>query len=705
MATSIVNRLRNATSVLFDKGAFSSAIQDTKSTSFGSLSDHFRNISGSSRKSTQLNTSQKYLSAVETVNFVGRCVTTIAGDIGAMGWEIYEDGSNKVIEKSKSDALLLEPSKGVNSSIWVSSLASHLMLDGNMFVKPNLFEKGINPSSIFSLDILVPSKVRVYNERNNEITAGNQLISAGACKYKVITEYGETEFLPEEIYHGKINCINNMLRGMGIVQLNAQAMEQDLVSNALSNQFFEKGVFSNILITPPNDMSPEQFELWQELMTGKISGHRNWMEPLYTLPGGDITALNMSLKDMEMLEKQKFTKQSIASAFYLPDLIAGLDGTGKYDTAPEQIKIYYTMSLPRFYVPIQQFITSIVKSLDPSKSFRFVPYTYIDKKIMSPVANAAFDRGAITQNEYRELLGLERIEERELDERYMLMAYVPAGMISDNTGAETEKGFLLAGEKATRSQLQFHRASKLVREKIEKKMYPYITEYFEGFEKRSIQGLEKSYSSLNGKSYKGTDAIEIIVDGKKYLIDAQKAIDIDDVFDYRAETEAMKASARKMFTSAVTISIKELNGLLGVDMVDSFSNIKIQLTVEKLARKYVNNTIDTRRDELRKIISDSLREGSGVGEVKKRIQENFDTLKGRDGWKAQRIARTETANAYQQASYVEYVEMGVKTVDVVGCIDGIKPGYDCLKTGIPIQQMQGLVFPPNHTGTIVISEI
>ena len=676
---SFYNRLKLATNTLLNK----------KSTTASPPQNFFFDGKSSGVSST-LNSSKQYLNAIETISYVGRCVTTITNDISGLEWKIVNDRTGKVVNNSKVAQLLNNPFTGLSYDLWASMICAHMLLDGNAFVIPNAFEKDLS-GQIKSLYPVIPSDVDIISTTGRIVSSRDTESFSCISKYQIVADSLASQLEPDKVFQLKINCIKNIIRGMGVVQMNASTLEQDQVANILSKQFFEEGVFSNIIITPPADMHPEQFELWQKLMNSKIKGNQNWFDPLYTLPGGDIKALPLSMKDMEMIDKQRFTKQGIASAFYLPDIIAGIDGSGKYDTAPEQMKSYFEGTIPRFSIPFQRFVTRICKTIEPENSFVLTQKKYVDIAKVSVAINGAFDRGILSQNESRELLGLPRVEgDAQLDNRYMLMSYVPSSSIDNPMQMQAveplkEEKSLSCGHnhdtKATDSQLAFHRASKATKQLVQKKMLVFINEYFKEYGKRVLAGLEKNIS-----------------------IEDVKAANIDDIFA-NSERELMTQSARKMFTSAVSVSATGLNSLLPVAIEKSFSNYKIPLMVEKLAIKYVDVTIDTRREELRAIIRDSIENGDGISTIKERIQDELKTLTSKDGWKAQRIARTESANAYRYVSYESYSEMGAKTVDVIGCIDGVKVGFDCLRTDIPIDQMLTLRYPPNHTGTEVVREI
>jgi hypothetical protein len=178
-----------------------------------------------------------------------------------------------------------------------------------------------------------------------------------------------------------------------------------------------------------------------------------------------------------------------------------------------------------------------------------------------------------------------------------------------------------------------------------------------------------------------------------------KSDDISKIFNADKEKKLAKAQLKPAYQSAVTLGIGDQNELWDTDIDETTQNQNVVLVVEKLSKNYANLTIDSRRDELRKIVSDWRESGESWNTLKQNIQIAYDDgLTGADTWKAQRIARTEASYAWDQSAFMAYDELGVKTYDVIGCMDEMD---DCNRKGIPAAERDDLVFHPNHTGIIV----
>ncbi len=172
-----------------------------------------------------------------------------------------------------------------------------------------------------------------------------------------------------------------------------------------------------------------------------------------------------------------------------------------------------------------------------------------------------------------------------------------------------------------------------------------------------------------------------------------------------SEVEAAVAVAVAVATTAET----DTNIDIGIS--ETFTN-----RVEALADQELNGyTINGKKwhgmkgvtHVLRNDILNSIRDGvinkESRTELKERVKDLFSTAKDSQ---AERIARTEMSAAFDQVAIVNYQEVGIQTVDVIGCEDNdIVPGqtFGCNSSNIPIAQAASIEFHPNHTGTIVPS--
>lgn len=657
----------------------------------GAEQDRF--FTTNNRQSSNFNSSRDFINAYQLVNYVGNAVSIVSGDIASLDWEIV-DQNNKKFENQDILSLFRAPMPGMTWNNWIYRATQHLLLDGNVFwiiEQKNALAKIKNKPS--ELKILNPSLVYVHDDQGEEIRANTPKISNAVGFYRVEYNSSIIQVAAENIIHSMLPSPHNCLRGIGKIQSNIGIMDSERLTTIFHNAFFKQGAKMDYAITPDPEIGAQEFKLYKDQLRQEYEGERNLSKMFIAPPGSKIQTLNLSQKDMQLIEQRKITRQDIYSFFNIPPIISGNLDLAKYDSAGEQSKIYYDVDLPRTYKILEASLTKIVNLFDDRLSFRFIPKNIVDRSLTNQISKDMFDRGAITANEYRERLGMTQDTSVESLNSYWISSnLLPSTYASTNTKSrlaqgtnEEEKGLSISDldgweKKATKKQLSLHIQARNKKQKIEKQFIKMVNDYYKSLEKRVLSNV------------------------KNFEITGTKVPNIDDVFNFDDEVRAAKKMANSVFTSGVILAIQFNNEKLGSTVDETFQNIEIRLVVEKLNTRYADSTIDTRRDEVRSILQKGLDEGLSISNIKSELQVYFDTLTGDQAWRAQRIARTEASFIWDQGSYLSYKQLGVTTVDMVGCTDTHEP-YDCNKRGLPLSAMLDANVHANHIGTFVPSRL
>ena len=123
----------------------------------------------------------------------------------------------------------------------------------------------------------------------------------------------------------------------------------------------------------------------------------------------------------------------------------------------------------------------------------------------------------------------------------------------------------------------------------------------------------------------------------------------------------------------------------------------------------VPDITSTTRDAVADVIRQGVDMGLSPTEIARGVPDaGYAGIEGTfDGFarsRAQLIARTESSRLHDQASLSAFEDMGVKTMDVVGCEDNVifeGQTYGCNSTGVPMAETHNVSFHPNHKGTWV----
>jgi len=648
----------------------------------------FFGVSGGLSDTKNLITSQQQLNAYTSISFVGTAASIIASDTARLGYQIV-DSKNNQIEDDQILNLLKNPNKNEYYGEFISRLILHLLLDGNCFIRTDSESTigSVLSKKISSLDIVVPSTVDVYGENSSIVGGSTQCNDRKIDHFMVQNSIGTDYLLQTQLYHSKLASPFNSLRGVGVIARNQNAMDAERLTTLFNAQMTENSSLLNLAITLTQEKSPTMFEQIKKNIRDQYG------ESIMVLNNGfEVKPLNISQRDMQLIEQLKLSRENVFHFYFgIPPIRVGVE-TAKYDSATEQLKIYYNDVLPGFYQPVEELLTDIISVVSSKKGlfFKFIRPKIENKKEIFEMATSGVSNGIITPGEARDMLGLTNDpKNKHLNTFYLPLSLIPAESAGYQAAIEaTPAKSLISGcnHKAEAGKLGWaiHRRSRKSRDGIEPKVRDAVSGYYKGLERRVL----KNFDELTSRSIKEIDKNSI-----------------DDLLNSKEEKITAMQDIRKVHTATVSIAIGDLNEIVGSTVDSSFKNNKVRLVVDKLGIRYANQTLNSRIDELRSLIDTAINDGVSISEIKGRLVDYFDTLNDNESnWRADRIARTESSYAYDQAAKLSYNEIGVKNVQVIGCQQQW-PDYDCDTDGTrgtyPIEDMDSLNFHPNHGGSIV----
>lgn len=125
--------------------------------------------------------------------------------------------------------------------------------------------------------------------------------------------------------------------------------------------------------------------------------------------------------------------------------------------------------------------------------------------------------------------------------------------------------------------------------------------------------------------------------------------------DWDQELKLLEELMQRFYGEAGQLAFSDASSVLGVTIDWSLANPNVQRVVDQLGRE-IKGISETTRQDVARIISDSLDEGMTLDEIAGKLQGQFEeTYRGR----ALTIARTESMRSYSTASVLGYQESGV----------------------------------------------
>jgi HK97 family phage portal protein len=645
--------------------------------------------------STTFKNSTDYMNAYQNIAYVGNAVAIISKDVAQLDFKFveYRNKQEQEIEVPEMRTFFNHPNNQMDYYQFVFYVMAHVLLDGNAFLlKDTTNALALVKNTFNEMIPLNPSLVDVYDTNGKIITANYHSSLITPSYYRVNIGEQHYDVPAEYIIQAEMPNPLNAIRGMGTVQTNANTLDADKFISIFNKAYFHKGVKSNLIVEPTSPMGDKEYSRLKDQLRGEMQGFENFEQMLIMPPKTKATPVKLTYDEFQFIEQKKFTRQDIYGVFKIPPIVSGLMEDSNYDSVFEQKRVYHQDTIPGYFKILELAFSSCIRQKTGKEIFfRFIPKEVTDKELMADIGQKLFDRGAITPNEYAKMVGQEGDSNNSaMNLHYIPMNYIPLddAQLQTESSESEKKNFNVADEKAKRAnrkQWRIHWTGLKSRKGLEPKTYKDVRKYYEGMEERAIANFNK-----NAK--------------KDYEI---KKVTGDNIIDWESEKKIAKESAKKFHTSIIVTGLKDFNDILDAGIDTTFKNKKIKLTVEKLGIKYANETIDSRRKELKAIISKAVEEGVPISETKGRIHDYFGTLNATDrkqGWRTDRIARTEVSTAYDQAAKISYEELDVKKVQVIGC-EKQWEGWDCDTDGTrgeySVGDMDGLSFHPNHAGSIV----
>lgn len=673
---------------------------------------------GGSKGSNNFKSEKSQLRAYEQIAWVSVAVDQLSRDAGSPEYNFINNKTGEVLDDAQIPTDIKLPFDNGFAGLpfqggLMPTVVAHRALTGNAyFLMAQKSAYGAVNNVIEQFIPLDPSKVSVkLNESATAIVSYD--IELGQKSYTVP---------PESILHFKQSTILTPFKGIGNISKMRITIEGEFAGDEFYNEFMKRRATPSLFIKDEEPRNPDEFKRTIELLRQSYEGMDNAGRLMFLSGKGvDAKVLQISQKDMQFLEAKAFSRQTILSVFGVPPSIAGIPDGVSVATA-QVFKLTY----------LENTINPILRELEgtinmgfvwkkyPDISLQFKKYSTGDlTSIKDMIANAI-----ITPARGAELMGEDAdFEDEGLNSFYMPSGFMPingavtppatppatpAPVTPPTTPTQPEPGKHVHGKNcgcndydeksiddickafeakvkpSRRFQAQFLRMALLRRKVLVRKYEEKMGKYFEGQKNRVIERI-KEFMKNNPKEVKFTVSQMISF-----------------VFDTGAEDEALTKTVQDLHTSGVTGAVSDVNALTGGSTASTMANPWIKKAVSRgvatLIKTHALNEVS--QDKLKDMVGDWLNGDQNIMTLTDDVSAMYADW---EGYRARRIARTESRIAQDNGAAIAYKDQGVEFVDVVGC-EQFEPDSDCGRTGVPIDQADSLTFHPNHQGAIVPGE-
>lgn len=436
-------------------------------------------------------------------------------------------------------------------------------------------------------------------------------------------------FTQEEIYHDKTPNPFNEWRGMSVLERAAAYIDTEINTTHFTLNYIRNSGSPSGIVGLPATMSREDFKLFAAQWREGYEGPENAGKTAF-VRGGETTfkAVGSTLKDIDQKVTRQMAKEDVLMMLDVPKPLLGMtDDTGFGRGNVETLKLIFAESvlepMMRRLDRIYEYIGMQMNNGQP-----------IDIDHESPVPEdrefnlQTYEKGVnvwMTVNEVREREGL---------------LPLPGGDdLIKNTPVEPQKKLkIIAKKKLTKS------------EQIKK-----ISEEQEDFRKNLIDTNEIYEKKIKREISDFVKKQEFEVISK---INATKKNFEQWMFNIKEESEALAALLIPIMIELMEAQSEDVANFITGELLTITPEIRtaVETNIKQLSGVFNQDTITA----LEKTLSEGQTAGESLAKLKKRVESTYSDVKG---YRAERIARTESLKASNNTAELVYKQNGYTQVE------------------------------------------
>jgi len=344
---------------------------------------------------------------------VASCVSLIADSIALLSCHVYKKtGVGRMRDDRPSLAYVLQTAPNYYDTpfTFFQTVGLHLTLKGNAF----LFIDRYRDYSVKALTPLDPDRVSIKFDDKGEIYY-EYLNAADNKTYKYSIEH--ILHIPAYRY--------NTIRGLSPMEYANHAARLGLTLDEYTNDSFDGGIHSKLLVTVPKEETrwgKEESQKLSERLMAAYGGKENQNKPMILSKGLTAEPLNMaSNSDAQLSENRTFSEKEVAKIYRVPLYMLGKDDS-KFANQEQANTFFLQHTLTPWLVRIQQYFNRLLTY--PFREDHYVEFDTdtmlrADYKSRLEAERNGFQTGIYTLNQILDMENLPRVKEDWGDKHFM----------------------------------------------------------------------------------------------------------------------------------------------------------------------------------------------------------------------------------------------------------------------------------------------
>lgn len=533
---------------------------------------------------------------------------------------------------------------------------AHRLLAGDSFWY--ISGKGPNVQGIY---LLQPDKVEI---KFGDVSEGQRVIIAYQFTDTVNGKPIDKTYDAEEIIHHKVPNPKNPYRGLGKVEVAADAIDTDTFAMEANKQLFRRGLISNFVLTTPNKLTDEQLKQLHAEFKSSFQGVENAFKvPIF---GSDLKpqTVQMTNRDMQFLDQQEWLRDKITSIWGNNKAVIGVtDDVNRANAEESTLQWKRTTvrsemkaicdTLNEFFVP-RFGINLVLGFKDP------VPE---DETAKIEKSTKLKNSDLITLNEAREIISYDPIKggdefsfqrsERQAASLPAPLKYINLTKVLRRSGIYKKKEEyeylqslakpiakrIIQGRKQEEAPREHHEFSN-------EKVWDFHAKQLHIVEAQEEIFRNKCEQYINGLVQRAIENVpeEVALMKNKALLDE--------------EDEVIRATLdfTPILNEVALISGQQALSFIGEEQ--PYLAMDIRKNIEANVKKFARSMIETDREKIIDILSKGVINGDSIPKIRKQITDTFAEF---SKTQAERVTRTEVIRTSNLGSMDAWEQSGVVT--------------------------------------------
>jgi HK97 family phage portal protein len=458
---------------------------------------------------------------------------------------------------------------------------------------------------------------------------------------------------PGDVIHFKEHHPRDELYGLPPLAAGAREGDTDNRATNYVGSFFDNAAVPKGLMKVQERIDDAEEKRIKDRLRQMFTGRGGWHEPMILGEGTEWVELAETFADMDFPNLRKITETRLCAVFKVPPIVAGTYAgleQATYANYSEARKAFMQTTIIPMY---RRFDTVLNRTLAPefgdnvrvrSDTSQLAALAE-DRTGVWARATAAFTAGAITVNDFRAEVGLERVEDGDIFLRGMMLREMPGEL-------ETQKILMPIREvKALPPSPE---------ELLERryKAFDMVARAWEGrFRKEAQEQFKRELEEVlailrrEGKASKQGLPFAGFLDGTlAFLVTSRPA---------------WQAAFLPLFTGLMQSQTEEVLGALGFSF--DVSRPEVQQFLENYTIHFTNVVADATAHSVTELVAQAQAEGWSVPHLREEITARYTEF---DERRADMIARTETIRSSNAGTREAWRLAGVERLQWYAHVDG-----------------------------------